>query len=147
MAETIGELDKSRLLLITQVKINDDYKKEVFLIQSKMEENKAEYDAKILEYAQLLDIRAARIKVSSRRKHSNGESFGFDTHLLLYRNWRDNSRKLLMARDKCASITTRILWVLWPPPRLLASNRASLASADRATASWARRPIRCSIIN
>jgi protein fantom len=63
LAETIGELDKSRHLLITQVKINDDYKKEVHLIQSKMEENKADYDGKMLEYAQLLDIRAARIKV------------------------------------------------------------------------------------
>ncbi len=28
-----------------------------------MEENKAEYDSKMLEYAQLLDLRAARIKV------------------------------------------------------------------------------------
>ncbi len=64
LAETIGELDKSRHLLITQVKINDDYKKEVYLIQSKMEENKAEYDSKMLEYAQLLDLRAARIKVN-----------------------------------------------------------------------------------
>ena len=64
MTETISELEKSRHLLITQVKINDDYKKEVFLIQNKMEENKAEFDAKILEYAQLLDLRAARIKVS-----------------------------------------------------------------------------------
>lgn len=63
LAETVGEMDKSRHLLITQVKINDDYKKEVYLIQSKMEDNKAEFDAKMLEYAQLLDIRAARIKV------------------------------------------------------------------------------------
>jgi protein fantom len=62
--DAIGELDKSRHLLITQVKINDDYKKEVFLIQNKMEENKAEFDAKILEYAQILDLRAARIKVN-----------------------------------------------------------------------------------
>ncbi len=31
LAETLGELDKSRHLLITQVKINDDYKKEVRL--------------------------------------------------------------------------------------------------------------------
>jgi hypothetical protein len=29
-----------------------------------MEENKFEFDAKQLEYAQLLDLRAARIKVS-----------------------------------------------------------------------------------
>jgi uncharacterized protein YigA (DUF484 family) len=64
LAETISELEKSRHLLITQVKINNDYKKEVLLIQKKMEENKSEFDAKILEYAQMLDIRAARIKVS-----------------------------------------------------------------------------------
>ena len=63
LAETIGELDKSRHLLITQVKINNDYKKEVLLIQTKMEENKAEYDSKMLEYAQLLDLRSARVKV------------------------------------------------------------------------------------
>ena len=56
-------MEKSRHLLITQVKINNDYKKEVLLIQNKMEENKAEFDAKVLEYAQLLDLRAARIKV------------------------------------------------------------------------------------
>lgn len=67
LAETLGELDKSRHLLITQVKINDDYKKEVLLIQSKMEENKAEFDVKMLEYAQLLDIRAARIKKLERQ--------------------------------------------------------------------------------
>ena len=64
LVETVGELDKSRHLLITQVKINADYKKEVNLIQNKMEENKAEYDTKMLEYAQLLDLRAARIKVN-----------------------------------------------------------------------------------
>jgi hypothetical protein len=29
-----------------------------------MENNKSEYEAKILEYAQLLDLRSARIKVS-----------------------------------------------------------------------------------
>jgi len=67
LAETIGELEKSRHLLITQVKINDDYKKEVNLIQSKMEDNKAEYDGKMLEYAQLLDLRAARIKKLERQ--------------------------------------------------------------------------------
>jgi len=67
LAETVGELDKSRHLLITQVKINADYKKEVLLIQSKMEENKAEFDSKMLEYAQLLDLRAARIKKLERQ--------------------------------------------------------------------------------
>lgn len=63
MAETVAELNKSRHLLITQVKINEEFKNEMKLIQGKMEDNKADYDAKMLEYAQLLDIRAARIKV------------------------------------------------------------------------------------
>lgn len=63
LAETVAELNKSRHLLITQVKINEEFKNEVKLIQGKMEDNKADYDAKMLEYAQLLDIRAARIKV------------------------------------------------------------------------------------
>jgi protein fantom len=39
----------------------------VRLIQSKMEENKADFDAKMLEYAQLLDIRAARVKQLERQ--------------------------------------------------------------------------------
>lgn len=37
------ELDKFHHHLITQVKINYDYKKEVLLIQNKMEENKSEF--------------------------------------------------------------------------------------------------------
>ena len=67
LADTVAELDKSRRLLITQVKINEDYKKEVGLIQNKMDESNAEYDTKMLEYAQLLDLRAARIKKLERQ--------------------------------------------------------------------------------
>ncbi len=67
IADTVRELDKTRHLLLTQVKINDDYKKEVNLIQNKMEDNKMEYDRKMLEYAQLLDIRSARIKKLERQ--------------------------------------------------------------------------------
>lgn len=63
LAETVSELDKSKHLLLTQVKINENYKKEMMLIENKMEENKAEFDAKMNEAAQMLDIRAARIKV------------------------------------------------------------------------------------
>lgn len=63
LAETVSELDKSRHLLLTQVKINENYKKEMMLIENKMEENKAEFDTKMNEAAQMLDIRAARIKV------------------------------------------------------------------------------------
>jgi hypothetical protein len=67
LVETVGELDKSRHLLITQVKINEDYKKEVILIQNKMEENRAEYDTRTIEYTQLLEIRAHRIKKLERQ--------------------------------------------------------------------------------
>ncbi|CAF0828349.1 unnamed protein product [Brachionus calyciflorus] len=67
LSETVSELDKSRHLLITQVKINENYKKEMLLIENKMEENKAEFDAKMTESAQMLDIRAARIKKLERQ--------------------------------------------------------------------------------
>lgn len=50
-------------MLIAQVKINQEYKNEFCLIQSKMEENKAEYDAKVLDMAQKLDQRADKIRV------------------------------------------------------------------------------------
>lgn len=64
LAETIGDLEKCRHLYLKQIEINKEYKQEVLLIQNKMEENKADYDAKMLEYAQLLDVRAAKIKVT-----------------------------------------------------------------------------------
>ena len=37
---------------------------QVLAVTKKMEDNKAEYESKLEEYAQLLDIRAARIRVS-----------------------------------------------------------------------------------
>lgn len=67
LAETVRELDKQRHLLVTQVKINEDFKKEVSLLQSKMEENRAEYEKRTLEQAQLLDLRQARIKKLERQ--------------------------------------------------------------------------------
>lgn len=61
-AETIEELEKTRNLLIVQHQINKDYQLEVEAVTKKMDENRREYDAKLDEYAQLLDIRAARIR-------------------------------------------------------------------------------------
>ena len=64
-ADTIQELEKTRNMLIVQHKINKDYAQEADAVTAKMEELKAEYDEKLEEYAQLLDIRAARIRVGS----------------------------------------------------------------------------------
>lgn len=61
-AETINELEKTRSMLLLQHNINKDYQKEVELTTKKMEELKRESDTRVHEYAQLLDIRAERIK-------------------------------------------------------------------------------------
>ncbi|XP_047133171.1 protein fantom isoform X1 [Hydra vulgaris] len=61
-AETIRELEKTRSMLVLQHNINKDYQKEVEITTKKMEELKRECDIRVKEYAELLDIRAARIK-------------------------------------------------------------------------------------
>jgi len=61
-ADTINELEKTRSMLLIQHNINKDYQKEVEVTTKKMEELKNECDTRIEEYAQLLDIRAERIK-------------------------------------------------------------------------------------
>lgn len=61
-ADTINELEKTRNMLIIQHKINKDYQTEVERVTKKMTEDKKEYDLKMQEYAQLLDIRADRIR-------------------------------------------------------------------------------------
>ncbi|XP_077993112.1 protein fantom-like [Glandiceps talaboti] len=61
-AETVEELEKTRNMLILQHKINRDYQQEVESATQRLEDYKKEYDTKLEEYAQLLDIRAARIK-------------------------------------------------------------------------------------
>ena len=53
-------------MLIVQHKINKDYASEAEAVTAKMDDMKAEYDEKLEEYAQLLDIRAARIRVSCK---------------------------------------------------------------------------------
>ena len=64
-ADTINELEKTRNLLIIQYKLNKDYAQEVQSVTAKMEEERAEYEEKLEEFAQLLDIRAMRIRVGS----------------------------------------------------------------------------------
>ncbi|XP_071959078.1 protein fantom-like [Antedon mediterranea] len=66
-ADTVNELEKTRNMLILQHKINRDYQAEVENSTHRLEEYKTEYDTKLEEYSQLLDIRAARIKKLERQ--------------------------------------------------------------------------------
>nr|XP_015224156.1 PREDICTED: protein fantom [Lepisosteus oculatus] len=61
-AETVQELEKTRNMLIMQHKINKDYQTEVEAVTRKMEDIKQEYEMKHERLAQLLDMRAARIR-------------------------------------------------------------------------------------
>lgn len=49
---------------------------QVEVVTSKMEDNKAEYESKLEEYAQLLDIRAARIRVHINFKSCHEKIIG-----------------------------------------------------------------------
>ncbi|XP_048576646.1 protein fantom-like isoform X2 [Nematostella vectensis] len=68
-ADTVNELEKTRNMLIIQHKINKDYKTEVDRVTRKMTDDKKEYDLKMQEYAQLLDIRAERIRKLESQMH------------------------------------------------------------------------------
>ncbi|KAG1934055.1 protein fantom [Pimephales promelas] len=61
-AETIQELEKTRNMLIIQHKINKDYQAEVEVVTRTMDDLKLEYELKTEKLAQLLDMRAAKIK-------------------------------------------------------------------------------------
>uniref|UniRef100_A0A672QG30 C2 domain-containing protein n=1 Tax=Sinocyclocheilus grahami TaxID=75366 RepID=A0A672QG30_SINGR len=61
-AETIQELEKTRNMLIIQHKINKDYQAEVQAVTRVMDDMKLEYELKSEKLAQLLDMRAAKIK-------------------------------------------------------------------------------------
>ncbi|XP_067292112.1 protein fantom isoform X2 [Pseudorasbora parva] len=61
-AETIQELQKTRNMLILQHKINKDYQAEVEVVTRTMDDLKLEYELKTEKLAQLLDMRAAKIK-------------------------------------------------------------------------------------
>ena len=73
-AETVNELEKIRNMLIVQHRINKDYQQEMEAVTRKMEQDKAEHEAREEEFAQLLDIRAARIRVYSVNKCLFGRS-------------------------------------------------------------------------
>lgn len=62
-ADTINELEKTRNMLIVQHKINKDYQQEAVACRTKLDETRQDFESRLEEYAQLLDIRAARIKV------------------------------------------------------------------------------------
>ncbi|XDV52509.1 hypothetical protein PO909_021235 [Leuciscus waleckii] len=61
-AETIQELEKTRNMLIIQHKINKDYQAEVEVVTRTMDDLKLECELKTEKLAQLLDMRAAKIK-------------------------------------------------------------------------------------
>ncbi|XP_036431859.1 protein fantom isoform X3 [Colossoma macropomum] len=61
-AETVQELEKTRNMLIIQHKINKDYQAEVEAVTRKMDDLKLENELKQKKLAQLLDMRAAKIK-------------------------------------------------------------------------------------
>ncbi|XP_007228260.3 protein fantom isoform X1 [Astyanax mexicanus] len=60
--ETVQELEKTRNMLIIQHKINKDYQAEVEAVTRKMDDLKLENELKQEKLAQLLDMRAAKIK-------------------------------------------------------------------------------------
>ena len=63
LAETTGELNKSRKLLALQNTISRDCKKELDTVRIESEQMRMDYEKRLQESAQLLDIRSARVKV------------------------------------------------------------------------------------
>ncbi|KAK3526047.1 hypothetical protein QTP70_012811 [Hemibagrus guttatus] len=61
-AETVQELEKTRNMLIIQHKINKDYQAEVEAVTRRMNDLKLDNELKQEKLAQLLDLRAAKIK-------------------------------------------------------------------------------------
>ncbi|XP_066525116.1 protein fantom isoform X2 [Hoplias malabaricus] len=61
-AETVQELEKTRNMLIIQHKINKDYQAEVESVTRKMDDLKLENELQQQKLAQLLDMRAAKIR-------------------------------------------------------------------------------------
>uniref|UniRef100_UPI003AAC1E6D protein fantom n=1 Tax=Centroberyx gerrardi TaxID=166262 RepID=UPI003AAC1E6D len=60
--ETIQELEKTRNMISIEHKINKGYKAELDAVSQKMDSDKTEYEQKLERQAQLLDMRAAKIK-------------------------------------------------------------------------------------
>ena len=74
LAETTGELNKSRKLLALQNTISRDCKKELDTVRIESEQMRMDYEKRLQESAQLLDIRSARVKVrmTERRERERG---------------------------------------------------------------------------
>nr|AEM05865.1 rpgrip1l protein [Danio rerio] len=78
-AETVQELEKTRNMLIIQHKINKDYQAEVEAVNRMMDDLKLEYELKSEKLAQLLDMRAAKIrKLEAQLKDI---AYGTKTHV------------------------------------------------------------------
>lgn len=56
-------MEKTRKLLSVQYRINKDYRTESAELSERLNAVKSESDQRLTEYAKLLDIRAARIRV------------------------------------------------------------------------------------
>ena len=73
LAETTGELNKSRKLLALQNTISRDCKKELDTVRIESEQMRMDYEKRLQESAQLLDIRSARVKVRMRETDRDRE--------------------------------------------------------------------------
>ncbi|ESO00046.1 hypothetical protein HELRODRAFT_176354 [Helobdella robusta] len=76
LTETICELEKTRNLLIVQYKINKGYQTELDTISKKAEEMRREHECQLDEYAQLLDIRAERIRAEKLEMQLKDIAYG-----------------------------------------------------------------------
>ena len=73
LAETSSELNKSKKLLSLQNTISQDCKREVEALREEMDHMRQDYERKIQEKAQLLDLRTARIRVRERETVNHNE--------------------------------------------------------------------------
>ena len=61
-AETVNELERTRAILSVQYRINKDYAQEVEATTKRLETLQTDSEARLQEYAKLLDLRLARIR-------------------------------------------------------------------------------------
>ena len=61
--EIYSELEKTKHLLNLQNSVSSNYKKELEIVNTKMLQQKMEYEEKLREKAELLEMKANRIKV------------------------------------------------------------------------------------
>uniref|UniRef100_A0A3Q4BS08 C2 domain-containing protein n=1 Tax=Mola mola TaxID=94237 RepID=A0A3Q4BS08_MOLML len=78
-AETILELEKTRKILSMESKICKDYKVELEVVLKKMDSDRAKYEQKLEQQAQLLDTRAA--KINKLEAQIRDIAYGSKTHV------------------------------------------------------------------